>query len=179
MNLLPRDLRACMGPLAPVSACELYAPVLTEMCNQYGITDTYELSALLGTIRVESDHLRAVSEYRGSEKSYAPYYGRGLIQLTHAAAYRSFGEWAGVDALGQPEVVCEPHNAVLSAIYFWCVYKPQCRAAARAIATDGRAAMDRLSRLVQGSHAPQDSLDSRWACFQACLQVLSTPTVPI
>ncbi len=46
------------------------------------------------------------------------YRGRGLIQLTGKANYRSFSDWIGADVVANPDWVAERY-AVQSAVYFW------------------------------------------------------------
>lgn len=46
------------------------------------------------------------------------YRGRGLIQLTGKANYRSFSDWVGADVVANPDWVAERY-AVQSAVYFW------------------------------------------------------------
>lgn len=41
----------------------------------------------------ETGYLKLVKEIDGEERSYAPYFGRGLIQLTHLENYRAYGEF--------------------------------------------------------------------------------------
>jgi putative chitinase len=47
------------------------------------------------------------------------YHGRGLIQLTGKENYANCGSGIGVDLLGNPDWLCDPKYAVLSAGWFW------------------------------------------------------------
>ena len=47
------------------------------------------------------------------------FHGRGLIQLTGRANYEKCGNSIGADLLSNPNVLCEPLYAVLSAGLFW------------------------------------------------------------
>lgn len=42
---------------------------------------------------------------------YYPFYGRGLIQLTWDYNYAKFGRLLGIDLVGNPDLVLEPHTA--------------------------------------------------------------------
>lgn len=49
-------------------------------------------ASFLATCAQESDYFRTTREY-GSGQWYAPWIGRGFVQVTHEANYRGFGEW--------------------------------------------------------------------------------------
>lgn len=51
------------------------------------------------------------------------YKGRGLFQITGYSAYDAYGKYTGQDFLSHPELVVQPHWAVDSAVWFFCVYK--------------------------------------------------------
>ena len=59
-----------------------------------GITTRQGAAVFIAQCMVESAYFRALSEYGGSKASYAPYYGRGLIQVTFKDNYAKFGAWA-------------------------------------------------------------------------------------
>lgn len=54
-----------------------------------------------------------------SQLLYGGYHGRGLIQLTWLDNYVACGTALGRDFVSDPNVVCEPTNAALSAAWFW------------------------------------------------------------
>ena len=58
-----------------------------------GITTRQGAACLVAQCMVESAYFRTTREYGGSSARYAPYYGRGFIQVTWEANYRSFGKW--------------------------------------------------------------------------------------
>jgi putative chitinase len=47
------------------------------------------------------------------------YHGRGLIQLTGKENYDNCGKGIGVDLIGQPGLLAQPHYAIMSAGWFW------------------------------------------------------------
>jgi putative chitinase len=51
------------------------------------------------------------------------YKGRGFIQLTGRANYKSFSDFMNEDFVKNPEKVEEPANACASAGWFWTVHK--------------------------------------------------------
>lgn len=84
-------------------------------------------ACLIGQCAHESGGFRYVSEIGGSSASYAPYFGRGWIQLTWADNYEGFGRW--LKALGEianedmfvndPELVANLKWAPYTAIYYF------------------------------------------------------------
>ncbi|MEX3929221.1 hypothetical protein AB4Y36_35090 [Paraburkholderia sp. BR10936] len=62
--------------------------------RKYRISSTKERAThFLAQLMEESGWLKAVREYHGENKPYSPYYGRGLIQLTHMPNYSKYGEF--------------------------------------------------------------------------------------
>ena len=59
-----------------------------------GITTRQGVAVFIAQCMVESAYFRSLSEYGGSKAYYAPYYGRGLIQVTFKDNYAKFGAWA-------------------------------------------------------------------------------------
>jgi len=72
----------------------------------------------------ESAHLRATKEYDGANASYAPYFGRGLMQLTHKGNYKSYGSYIGIDVhstnSNRKKLESDPH-AAKSAGWYWSI----------------------------------------------------------
>ncbi len=54
-----------------------------------------------------------------SRKLYNGYHGRGLIQLTWEENYRAAGRALGFDYVSDPDMVCLPLHAALTAGWFW------------------------------------------------------------
>lgn len=54
-----------------------------------------------------------------SEKLYGGYHGRGAIQLTWQKNYKVHGDRIGLDYVTNPEWVCRPLDAFLTAGSFW------------------------------------------------------------
>lgn len=62
--------------------------------RKYRISSTKERAThFFAQLMEESGWLKAVREYYGENRSYNPYYGRGLIQLTHMPNYSKYGEF--------------------------------------------------------------------------------------
>ena len=70
------------------------------------LTDLGHLAYMLTTAHHETDAaMYPVEEYGlGRGKAYAPYYGRGLVQLTWKRNYQLFGKRIGVDLVNRPDL---------------------------------------------------------------------------
>ncbi|MBD9677940.1 hypothetical protein IB274_14600 [Pseudomonas sp. PDM18] len=94
--------------------------------SRFGINKCRDKAHFLAQVLHESDKLNAVSEYAGSTKSYSPWYGRGVMQLTLQENYVKYGEYIGGDfistAAARDKVTMAPHSA-LSAFWFYKIYK--------------------------------------------------------
>ena len=49
--------------------------------------------------------------------------GRGGFDLTGRGAYTKYGLYSGQDTVNHPEILEQPHYAIDSAVWFFCVYK--------------------------------------------------------
>ena len=91
------------------------------------MADRRTVAAIIGESAQETDWMCSLVEYGGPRARYAPFYGRGCIQLTWESNYRGFGQW-----LHQLGVVADPETFVsnpdlvtvwpypwLSAIYYF------------------------------------------------------------
>lgn len=85
------------------------------------------VAAIVGESAQETDWFCSLVEYGGASARYAPYYGRGCIQLTWEDNYRGFGQWLhDLGVLSDPEAfVNDPGLAAewpypwLTAIYYF------------------------------------------------------------
>ena len=70
------------------------------------LTDLGHLAYMLTTSYHETDAaMYPVEEYGlGRGKAYAPYYGRGLVQLTWKRNYQLFGKRIGIDLVTRPDL---------------------------------------------------------------------------
>lgn len=77
-----------------------------EAMKSSGITTRQGAAVFLSQCMVESAYFRTTSEYGGSKARYAPYYGRGFIQVTFKSNYAAFGAW------------CKNRGLITNANYF-------------------------------------------------------------
>lgn len=126
----PAGIAAALGsPLANVAT---NWPLLNAALNARGIGDRPVLIAALATVGVETGSFAPIPEYasgaayegRADLGNTQPgdgrrYKGRGLIQITGRANYRTYGNVLGVDLVGNPDLALDPTIASqIFAIYF-------------------------------------------------------------
>ncbi|PHM62649.1 glycoside hydrolase family 19 protein [Xenorhabdus ishibashii] len=94
--------------------------------NRFGITTCRGKAHFLAQICHESGGLSVTKEGGGENKSYNPWYGRGLMQLTYRDTYSSYGRYIGENVTSSKQdrdkLLSSPHS-VLSAFWFYNVYK--------------------------------------------------------
>ncbi|MEL4897111.1 glycoside hydrolase family 19 protein [Crocosphaera sp. Alani8] len=82
--------------------------VAKESHNQ-GISDRNQICYIMATIQHETaDTFRPIAEYGGSHRRYAPYYGRGYVQLTWKYNYEKYGKMLHLDLVTHPDEVMQP-----------------------------------------------------------------------
>lgn len=113
---------------APLTNVQESWPGLLTALTAEGINTRAVRVACAATVSVETGvteagqnvtFLAKTVELNGPNTSYAPYYGRGYIQLTWRANYQTYGDLLGVDLVDNPDLACEPaHAARILALYF-------------------------------------------------------------
>lgn len=91
------------------------------------MTDRRTVAAIIGESAQETDWMCSLVEYGGPRTRYAPYFGRGCIQLTWRSNYAGFGQWLhGLGVVADPDVFVDNPDLVaawpypwLSAIYYF------------------------------------------------------------
>ena len=76
-------------------------------------------ACLVGECAQETDWFKTYKEYAGSATTGDNYFGRGMIQLTWRGNYAGFGEWWGIDAVGNPDLLLETANAAATGPYYF------------------------------------------------------------
>ena len=91
------------------------------------MADRRTVAAIIGESAQETDWMCSLVEYGGPRTRYAPYFGRGCIQLTWRNNYAGFGQWLhGLGVVADPNVFVANPDLVatwpypwLSAIYYF------------------------------------------------------------
>ena len=76
-------------------------------------------ACLVGECAQETDWFKTYREYAGSATTGDNYFGRGMIQLTWRSNYAGFGEWWGIDAVGNPDLLLRTENAAATGPYYF------------------------------------------------------------
>ncbi len=76
-----------------VASWEDLAAGCMEVAAFLGFTTSKGLATFIANCCQESAYFRTTTEYEGEVAHYAPYYGRGFIQLTWRANYAAYGTW--------------------------------------------------------------------------------------
>ena len=109
------------GPDLDPADAESYLPHLITACNNWEINTYERLSAFLAQTGTESGSFRWWREFGlGEGKEYAPYYGRGPIQLTWEENYQDYEDATGNPAHQDPDIVAD--NTIVgfdAAGWFW------------------------------------------------------------
>jgi len=130
----PQQLAAIYG--CPFVRAANFAPYLNAAMSEYDISTPVRIAAFLAQIGHESGRLRYVREIWGptaAQQRYEgradlgntepgdgkKYMGRGLIQITGRANYRSVTDALGEDFVTYPSLLESPKWSTLSAAWFW------------------------------------------------------------
>ena len=78
---------------------------ILKACTRHGVSNRKQRAYILATAKWETAHtMKPIREYGGSTKSYAPFFGRGFVQLTHKFNYRRMGNLLGYDLVKTPDL---------------------------------------------------------------------------
>lgn len=115
-----------IAPKADKEVLAQYLPVFNDGFREFNITTCREKAHFLAQCCLESGGLRLTKEIGGERKNYAPWFGRGLIQLTWQDVYKKYGDYIGEnfesDDASRNKIAQYPH-CVKSAFWFYCVNK--------------------------------------------------------
>jgi hypothetical protein len=88
---------------------DLARAVASEGSAKHGISNRDQWCYIMATIQHETAHtFQPIAEFGGSSAWYAPYYGRGYVQLTHQFNYQAYSTKLGIDFVSAPDRVMEP-----------------------------------------------------------------------
>ena len=142
---------------------------LNRMTRKYGINSPLRLASFYGNAIQETQWLGVLSEGSGSTLWYAPWYGRGFLQLTNPENFTNYWRFRGrqvpdslKNALTQAygaiasQPVAQRSNATLSDAHF-----PQLTAQMRGWRDEVRGIA--MANSTDSAYAPSDSAGFYWA----------------
>jgi hypothetical protein len=93
--------------IASATADRWHVP-FNRAARRYGISRSKQrLLHLFAHVIPETGNMRLVREINGEHKKYSPYYGRGLIQLTHLETYQRYGRFRTLSDATCPQMYRE------------------------------------------------------------------------
>ena len=115
-----------IAPKADKEILAQYLPAFNNGFREFSIITCREKAHFLAQCCHESGGLTLTRETGGARANYAPWYGRGLIQLTWQDVYKQYGAYVNEDFQtndsARNKITQYPH-CVRSAFWFYCVYK--------------------------------------------------------
>lgn len=85
-------------------------------CQKQGVTDPGQIAYVLATAQHES-RFTPIPEIGGTRRSYAPYYGRGYVQLTHETNYQKYQDLLHQPLVANPELALRPDIALFVLVH--------------------------------------------------------------
>lgn len=103
---------------------DLGAQLEAALAYADGLTSREAVAAIIGESAQETDWYCSTVEYGGPGSRYAPWYGRGMIQLTWQSNYNGFQDWLrehgdNTNIVSDPNIVTSGQYAWLTAIYYF------------------------------------------------------------
>lgn len=92
-------------PQLPSDLAAEYLPFLNAAMTEFGIDSPPKVASFLAQLSHESIDLYYFKELQGESARYAPYFGRGPLQITWEDTYAKAGVMTGLDLVGNPEQV--------------------------------------------------------------------------
>lgn len=148
-----------------------YVKDINHAMKEGSINTCHRKAAFLAQIAHESGELRYMEElasgaaYEGrkdlgnTEKGDGKRFkGRGPIQLTGRANYRTAGKALGLDLIHHPEMVKTPQVGFRTTVWFWTTHRLNALADQKTLA-----AFRTITRKINGGNHGQTSRESYWA----------------
>jgi predicted chitinase len=92
--------------------------LILDECKRQGIVSRNALAYIMATVQHETANtFTPLDEYGGRNTRYAPYWGRGYVQLTWKANYQKYSALTGKDLVGQPHLAKDPKTAAFILVH--------------------------------------------------------------
>lgn len=118
---IPRNSPAGLVPLATANArAAEWGTAVNKMSRKFNLDGRARLTHLLAQVWAETGYLRTTREGGADGATYAPYIGRGLIQITWRDKYEDYQSFAGLDNSFNIELIAtDTHHAGNSSGFYW------------------------------------------------------------
>lgn len=117
--MITADQLLALAPSARVPLVDQLAPAMDLLLPAWQIDTPLRVAHFLAQTCLETDHFRTLREYGGSAQRYAPYFGRGVIQLTWDTNYAKMGQRLGLPLIDKPDLVATPGLGTIVACMYW------------------------------------------------------------
>jgi len=98
---------------------------IVEECIKQGVIKSEAIQYVLATVEHETngtflpvkEAYWLSEDWRKRNLPYYPYYGRGLVQITHKENYEKFSKLLNIDLVKEPDLALEFDNALFILVY--------------------------------------------------------------
>jgi peptidoglycan hydrolase-like protein with peptidoglycan-binding domain len=81
--------------------------------RKHGLTLQTQIAYVMATVQHEvAGTYKPIKEFGGASRPYAPYFGRGYVQLTHKTNYQKYTDILDIDLVSNPDKVLDPQIAL-------------------------------------------------------------------
>lgn len=92
--------------------------LILDECKRQGVTAPNQLAYILATVQHETaGTFTPLDEYGGRKTRYAPYWGRGYVQLTWKVNYQKYATLTGLDLVNFPDKAKDPKIAAFILVH--------------------------------------------------------------